>query len=324
MGGGSGGTMLSAELQTWLLDGTDPSLRLRVLRELLDRPDDDAEVRKAREEIGTTGWAASILKEQLPPGQWAGPGTSDDELYRPKYIATNWRLLVLADLGVTRETAGVGRAVELYFGSDEYRTTQFAGPSAEVCFTGNCVRMFAQFGYAHDPRLGPAIQWLVDSQKSDGGWHCFPSETGTLDGWEALAAFAYLPADLRTAAVHRAIERGADFYLDRELLREGEGTYEPWRRFHYPTHYYYDLLVGLDMLTRLGYGRDPRLRSALDLLEGRRNSNGTWSLDALHPDFDGDYRISSPFYPFALERPGRPSGWITATALAVLRRAGRG
>lgn len=315
--------MLTHELRSWLLEDGDPSVKVRVLRELYDRPNDDGEVADSLEQIGVTGWAAKILSEQLPSGQWGNPGSSDGELYRPKYIATHWRLLVLADLGVTRAHPGIARAVERYFAGDDYRTTRFADSSAELCFTGNTIRMFRQFGYGDDPRLAPGTAWLIDSQKADGGWHCFPSETGTLDGWEGLSAFATIPTQERSAGMRRSVERGAEFYLERQLLEEDPATYEPWYRLHYPVHYYYDVLVGLDVLTRLGFGSDPRLRKALDLLESKRRADGRWALDAYHPDLAADLRPEAPFYPFALEGIGQPSRWITTTALSVLRRAGR-
>ncbi|MGI0148526.1 MAG: hypothetical protein ACREDF_03205, partial [Thermoplasmata archaeon] len=303
-------------LQNWLLDNSaDPSVRHRVLRELLDKPADDPAVVREQKQIGRKGWAAQILRLQHPAGQWDTAGTSASELYRPKYIATNWRLLVLADLGVGGKHPRIAKAVKLFF--------RRFGPSgelghrgSEVCFTGNAVRMLARFGFAKDPRVQPAIDWLVKHQKADGGWHCFRSRTGTLDCWEALAAFAALPAGRRTPAIERAIERGAEFYLDRGLLREGRTPYAPWMRLHYPVHYYYDLLVGLDVLTSLGYGDERRMRPALDKLQGMRNRDGSWNLDAHHPDSeDPNYQIRGPFYPFGLEVPGRPSRWITTTAL---------
>ncbi len=124
--------------------------------------------------------------------------------------------------------------------------------------------------------------------------------------------------------VVRSIERGAKFYLDRLLFREGQNPYAPWFRLHYPVHYYYDILVGLDVLTSLGYGDDPRMRPALDRLEKMRNRDGTWNLDAHHPDSeDPNYQFRGPFYPLGLEVSGRPSRWITTSALTVLMRAGR-
>jgi len=312
-------------LRNWLLgEEADPSVRYRVLRELLDRPADDPAVLLAQKEIRRKGWAATILREQHPGGQWATPGTSAFELYWPKYIATNWRLLVLADLGVTRSLPRVAKAVDLFI-------RRFSGPSgglgyrgSEVCFTGNAVRMLVRLGYQEDPRLQPAVDWLVRHQKADGGWHCFPSRTGTLDAWEALSAFAALPPKARSGPVLRAIERGAEFYLDRHLFREGRKLYGPWFRLHYPVHYYYDLLVGLDVLTSLGYADDPRMRPALDRLEAMRNRDGSWNMDALHPDSeDPEYQVRGPFYPLGLEVAGRPSRWITTNAMVVMKRTGR-
>src|SRR3990172_129977 len=221
---------LPRRLRNWLLDeDADPSVRHRVLREVLDRP---------------------------------------------RYIAAIWGLLVLSALGVSGKHPRIAKAVELFF-------RRFSGPSgglgyrgSEVCFTGNAVRMLVRFGYLADPRLRPAIKWLIRHQKSDGGWHCDRSRSGTLDAWEAMAAVAALPLSARSASVLRAIERGAEFYLGRGLLREGRNLYAPWLRLHYPVHYYYDILVGLDVLTALGYGGDPRIRPALDRLEGMRNRDG--------------------------------------------------
>jgi len=315
---------LPRRLRDWLLaEDADPSVRHRVLRELLDRPHDDPAVVDARKRIGREGWAARILREQHPQGQWATPGTSGNELYRPKYVATNWRLLVLADLGVNGKQPRVAKALRLFLRRLSGPSGGFGGRGSELCFTGNAVRMLARFGRLEDPNVRPAIDWLVRHQKEDGGWHCSPSRKGTLDAWEALSAFAALPPTTRSAAVLRAIERGAEFYLDRGLLREGR-PYAPWTRLHYPVHYYYDLLVGLDVLTALGYGDDPRMRPALDRLEAMRNRDGSWNMDALHPDTeDPDYQFRGPFYPLGLEVPGRPSRWITTTALLVLKRAGR-
>jgi hypothetical protein len=310
----------------WILETKEPSLTWRVLTELEGRAATDPEVVAARLRIGTEGWAAAILKEQLADGQWDSPGTDARALYRPKYIATNWRLLVLSDLGLDRTNAGVERAAELMFAAHARPDGDLGGTGSEVCFTGNAVRMLSKFGYGDDPRLRAAIDWLVATQKPDGGWHCDPAGAGTIDCWEALAGFDALPKSQRTPAVERAVERGAEFYLGRGLLSEGTEEYAPWHRLHYPVHYYYDFLVGLDSLTRLGYGHDTRLGPALDLLEQLRNPDGTWNMGPAHPDLprtEVDYRPEPPLYPFVLEWPGRPSRWLTITALAVLRRAGR-
>ena len=77
-------------------------------------------------------------------------------------------------------------------------------------------------------------------------------------------------------------------------------------RLHYPVHYYYDLLVGLDVLTSLRYGDDRPMRPALDRLENKRTRDGSWNLDALHPDSEAPaYHDNFPFYLFGLEVSGR-------------------
>jgi len=316
---------LPRRFRRWLLELADPSVRLRVLTRVLDRPDDDPEVAAARREIGREGWAARVLAEQLPGGTWAVQPATERNLYLPKYLATNWRLIVLSELGVGGSHPRVRRALRSFLSVYAHpKVAALGGKGSETCFTGNAVRLLATFGLADDPRTRRAIDWLVRAQKPDGGWHCFPSKVGTLDGWEPLAAFAALPPGARSAAVDRAVGQGAEFYLDRGLLREGRSRYAPWYRLHYPNHYYYDLLVGLTMLVRLGYADDRRLRPALDLLERKRRPDGTWAVDAHHPDVEGpDYVPRTPVYPFVLEYPGVASAWITAGALEVLHACGR-
>jgi hypothetical protein len=168
------------------------------------------------------------------------------------------------------------------------------------------------------------FDWLVSSQKEDGGWHCFPSDKGTLDCWEGLAAYAALQPTRWTRSIKRSAERGAEFYLERRLFEEGKARYQPWFRFHYPVHYYYDLLVGLDVVTSLGYGKkDRRLCRAVKVLKEKRRANGTWNLDAVHPDLGrgANYGpFKKPPKRFALEAEGKPSKWVTLIALRILKR----
>ncbi len=310
----------------WLLEEEQPAIRHLALTRLLGKGSDDPDVRSARVGIAARGWAADLLSRQDPAGFWVAA----DSLYRPKYVATNWMLLVLADLGLTRADPRIVTASELWirrFAKNDGGFNSDGGIKSHLCIAGNTARSLVLFGYADHPTVRSAFEWLAASASPRGGWSCFGSGRD-LDSWEALSAFAVYPRDAWTPAMRRAVERGAEFFLERELHRQG-ARYEPWYRFHYPVHYYYDLLVGLDFMSALGYGGDPRMGHAIDVMLRKRRRDGRWNLDAVHPDVEGAIRLwyeGNPGRrptPFALDRPGEPSRVITLRALEVLKRLGR-
>ena len=312
--------MTNDKLISWLLEESQPAVRYHTLTDLLDRSPRDPEVSEAYSQISDLGWAATILGSQSPGGYWESPKS----LYRPKYVATNWRLLVLADLGVTAKNPLVKASCELFLQKYSKSDGGFGSPvreSSHFCVTGNLARTLIRCGYENEKSVRRSLGWLVEQQKSDGGWHCFESSTGTLDCWEALSAFSVLPRSKWSRSIKQSVERGAEFYLERHLYREG-GRYAPWLRFHYPVHYYYDILVGLDILTSLGYVDDHRLDFARNLMQKKQNSDGTWNLDAVHPDIasGAKYELSESITPFYLEAVENPSKWITFLALRISKR----
>jgi hypothetical protein len=314
----------------WLLEEDQPSVRYYTLLDLLGRRENDSDVSQAYSEIPRSGWAKEILKHQKPGGYWESKEPRWDKdtlewidfLYWPLYVATNWRAIVLSDLGLTSKERRIRKIADLFFNKKLRLGSPVNIFNEEVCIVGNAARMLTRFGYADDHRVRKLYERLLEDQKEDGGWHCFQSDRGTLDSWEALGAYAALPKEKRTRSIKRSIESGAEFYLERKLFEEGK-RYAPWFRFHYPNHYYYDILVGLDLMTRLGYADDRRLQPALRILNDKRQSDGTWLLDKVHPDPGSRARYgihTKGVKPFALEKPGRPSKWITLTALRILKR----
>lgn len=323
--------MARADPVDWLLEEDQPAIRYLALTQLLHRRATDPEVQEARAQIPTKGWAADILARRDPAGWWV----RDRSLYRPKYVSTNWNLLALSDLGATKAIPEVRASCELWMDRSPLTgggVGGFSNGNGHHCYTGNMARALIRFGYAEDPRVRRAMEWLVETANPKGGWSCFsftkgPSASRNLDSWEGLSAFAAYPRSRWTEAMKGSAERAAEFFLERELHRQGT-RYEPWYRAHWPVHYYYDLLVGLDVLTELGYGDDPRLGFALDWLKGKRRPDGRWNLDVDHPDVGPraeEWYIQHPKdrpTPLAFETPGRPSKMVTLRALRVLSRAG--
>jgi hypothetical protein len=171
----------------------------------------------------------------------------------------------LADLGLDSTDPRIRKIAELIFRYKLQLGSPYNFFHEETCISANTARMLARFGYGEDRRVGKLFAWLIEDQRDDGGWNCSQGTPGTLDAWEALAAFASVPKPRRSPGMERAISKGAEFYLERKLFEEGR-KYPPWFRFHYPNHYYYDILVGLDVLTQLGFAGDRRLEAALNVL----------------------------------------------------------
>jgi hypothetical protein len=309
----------------WLLEEDQPSIRYLTLTQLLGKTESDSDVKAARKAITQRGWAREILDKQTPSGWWI----NGENLYRPKYLSTNWMLLILSDLGLTKSEPRIAKACQLWIRRFAKKDGGFAMDgvkASHLCTTGNTARALVKFGYEDHQKVRSAFKWFVKSQAKLGGWSCFLGGRN-LDSWEALSAFAVYPRQKWTRSMKQAVQRGAEFYLERELHKQGD-HYEPWYRFHYPVHYYYDILVGLDFMTALGYKDDKRLGHAIEVLKKSGRSDGRWNLDAVHPDVEGGlgewYRKhpkQAPT-PFALEKVGAPSKMITFRALQVLSRLG--
>src|SRR5512146_1228453 len=100
---------LHENLLPWLLSPESPGVRYLALRDLLDLPQDDPELRLARRAAHTAGPIAAILDEMDPAGFWAEAGAG----YNPKYRSTVWSIVLLAQLGAsTAEDARISRACD--------------------------------------------------------------------------------------------------------------------------------------------------------------------------------------------------------------------
>jgi hypothetical protein len=321
----------SDKVLDWLLDPIQPAIRYLTLTRLQRKPETSSEVREARKRIPVDPWVAAILARRNPAGWWE----RDHNWLEPRFLGTNWCMLALADLGATREIPEVEVSSEFWMSSSPLQgggVGGFGKGKGHFCYTANMARALLQLGYADDPRVRKSMEWLVKTAHPKGGWACRMDKNGisagrNLDAWEALAAFAVYPRSKWSPAMKTCVERGAEFYLERELYQQGD-RYEPWYRFHWPTHYYYDLLVGLDCLTALGYGNDARLGYALDVLRNQRRPDGRWNMGPAQTDPDAEgaaWFAANPTKrpaPLIFEKTGEPSKMITLRALTVLSRVG--
>src|SRR2546425_5143861 len=164
--------MKSKSALDWLLGEDQPSVRFLTLTQLLERALDDPEVVAARCMRTRKGWAQEILAKQDPAGWWV----SGKSLYQPKYLSTNWMLLILADLGLTKADTRIKNACDLWierFSKDDGGFSMDGSKKGHLCVTGNTTRALVQFGYADHPAVRGAFEWLVKNRDKNGGWGCF-------------------------------------------------------------------------------------------------------------------------------------------------------
>ena len=204
-------------------------------------------------------------------------------------------------------------------------------PTGSVqCLNGNLVWALVSLGCAADERLEKAADWLARSITGDDfPWYSAsgiiaPGFCCTINGrlpcaWGAvksLRALAALPEPVQSPATTRALHQAAEFFLGHDLSKadyphtvriSGE-----WFKFGFPLGYTSDVLETLLALCEAGYGRDPRLQKAVELVISCRGPDGRWLLKhSLNGKMWAD-----------VEKKGKPSKWVTLRALRVLKAVG--
>ena len=293
-----------------LLADRSPSLRLRVLTELLGSRPDDAEVREL-EPLRDAEAAAAVPVA----------GSTTREL--------GFALSRLAHLGLRRGHPLVDKVARKLLRMQQHDGSWplprerrghggNEGYSMSPLQTSFPLRGLAEAGYATHAACERAYEWLLDKRLDDGSW-----PTGTAAGTRAfVAGYRRLPRSkgcrsnttgalaclvhhpqLRTSDDAR---RAADILLRRETREESTFGVEVSRLCGveqiagFVTFYArFDLAFLLDLCSRAGVSReDRRLGELASELEGRRNEAGLFE---------------HPVYPHL-------SRWLTLDVLTALRR----
>jgi hypothetical protein len=325
----------------WLLEKSDPGVRCFTLRDLMGAPIDDPEVRAARKATTRASPVREILEAQDREGWWVKPGPG----YYPKYTGTLWQLIFLGQFGADGEDRRVGRAADYVLDHSRAPHGGFSAGANNMgmihCLQGNVGASLLELGFGSDPRLKEALDWLARSITGEGiapakekeapvhyfrsgnsgpGFLCSannhkPCAWGAIP---ALDALSRIPPRSRSAATRRAVEAGTEFLFSRDPAvadypmgwnTKPSGS---WYRFGYPMGYVTDVLRGVEVLTALGRGRDPRLARAADLILSKRGPDGRWPLE---------YSYQGKTW-FDIGEKRRPNKWVTLRALRVLKRMG--
>ena len=340
-------TLLKESPVDWLLEESNPSVRYFTLRDILGKREDDPQVIAAKRAISRSKVVSKIFSKQNAEGYWEEPFNPYHPKYKSSYWQimilaqlgmdkTDERVeraceyafqFQLEDDGFSSYT--LERAVEehtLLLKKGKKLPPQGEFASSLVfehqysCLTGNMAAALIRIGYADDKRVKKALEWLVKIQNQDGGWLCpywrahIRDKHGCFDGTICpLEAFSEIRKENLTKEMKETIEKGAEFLLMHRLFKANHHSYKiinkAWLTLSFPWFYGYNILRGLDVLTRLGYVKDERLSDAIEVLLRKRQKTGTWILESTPV---GRMHIN-------IEAKDKPSKWITLFALRALK-----
>ena len=299
----------------WLLAG-DPAIRWQVQRDLLDAP--ETTWRTERQRTLDTGWGADFLARQEADGRWGGG------IYSPKWISTTYTLLTLIEIGLPPDCAAARQGAQLMvaelLGAQADADFRRKLATLDRCIVGMALQVGVYFGI-DDARIDLIAANLLDEVMPDGAWNCrrhrrpephHSSFHTTLNVLEGLREYAERGAGALVPVVLAAEAQARELLLQHRLYKSDHtgAVIDPkFTMLSHPPRWHYDVLRGLAYFARAGAARDDRLRDAIDLLQGRRRSDGAWPVQ--------QHYAGKEF--FRMEKIGGPSRWNTLRALRVLR-----
>ncbi len=303
---------------TWiplLLTDPSPNLRLLVLKKLLNRSEDDEEVRELLILRDKDPIVESLIKTQLHDGSWSSVDLSGKISNTGNLQATSQALVRLGYLGFDKDHKFVRKAADYMFSKQEEDYTWpiptiKQGPSEEIhgydmipLQVATPLEGLAACGYSTNKRAEKAYDWLMDQRLDDGAW-----ATGTASGvygrvagyrriahsrWgcrsstiAVLNCLAYHPKRRRSSAAKRALDLilGCEtkqknllgFVISRLIgLEESRG----WRTY-YPKM---DAAHILSLCWKIGASLDDeRISELVDFVKGEQGEYGMWEC-SLYP-----------------------------------------
>lgn len=319
-------------MMNWLLQSNEPWTRCRTLVDLLDRPQDDAEVQAEQAAMVTHPQVQALVAEAAA---WPGYAIRrHNDAGHPLH-----KLGTLADFGLQAGDPGLAAALEAVlthqsaegaFQSLINIPRAFGGDDQEhwawvLCDAPVLLYTLLAMGMRDDSRVTRALDHLAGLVEEN-GWRCVAApELGRFRGPGrktdpcpianvlALKALAQAPGWLDSPAAHAGAEmllRHWQLSAERKPYLFGAGT--DYRKLKYP-FVWYDILHVTDVLSRFPFTHgDPRLTEMVAAITAQADGQGRYTATSMYQVWKG--------WSFADKKS--PSPWLTLVVLRVLKRLG--
>ncbi len=318
----------------WLLDSAEPWTRYRTLRDLLGRPEDDAEVIAARAALLAHPQVQGLIAQAAT---WPGRAIQrHNDAGHPLYA-----LSTLADFGLTAADPGLDRVAEAVLAHQSPDgalqsllnvAPAFGGTGEDtwswvLCDSPTLLYALLALGLEAEPGVQAAVAHLVNAV-DENGWRCrCGPELGRFRGpgrkadpcpianVYALKALSLVPELLDSPATRRGAEMLLGHWERRaEVKYYLFGMGSDFRKLKYP-FVWYDILHVAEVLSRYPFVQaDPRLGEMVAAITAQADSQGRYSAGSMYQAWRG--------WSFADKK--QPSPWLTFLALRIQARVEAG
>lgn len=312
-----------------LLSSEEPSVRFKVLVNVLGRKLESAEIKKLQEEIRKSTRVKLLLSERRKDGKIPVHPYA-------KWYGAHWVLATLADIGYPsgdKSLIPLREQVLAWLFSEEHRKhIKTIDGRTRRCASqeGNALFSLLTLGLT-DTRTEELAEHLVKWQWPDGGWNCDRDPKAVNSSfWESLIPLRALALHARLTGKkesREAAKRAAEVFLKRRLYkrqRDGKIMVGDFVELHYPCYWRYDILFGLKVMAEAGFIGDKRCYDALELLESKRLSDGGFPSEGKYYRVTDKKTTGRSLVDWGGTSKKRMNEFVTADALYVLKKSGRG
>jgi hypothetical protein len=312
-----------------LLDSDEPSVRFKVLVNVLGKKLESAEIKKLQEEMKSSPRVKLLLSERRKDGK------IPFHPYR-KWYGAHWVLATLADIGYPsgdKSLIPLREQVLAWLFSEEHRKhIKTIDGRTRRCASqeGNALFSLLTLGLT-DARTEELAEHLVKWQWPDGGWNCDRDPKAVNSSfWESLIPLRALALHARLTGKRESREaarRAAEVFLKRRLYKrqkDGKIMRDEFVELHYPCYWRYDILFGLKVMAEAGFIGDKHCYDALELLESKRLPDGGFPAEKKHYRVTKKMAAGRSLVDWGGTSKKRMNEFVTADALYVLKKSGRG
>jgi hypothetical protein len=320
--------MKTESLIQHLLEYSDPIIRWKMIRQVVEMDPSSREYELAGKELSSSPIIQQLLRDRDIDGRIP---------YHPydKWFGAHWVLSILADLGYPERDESLKPLLEQSYNwllsVEHARYINTINGRVRRCASqeGNCVYYSLALGLA-DERTEELAERLTRWQWEDGGWNCDKKPEATISSFfesliplRGLAWYAKSSGDLKAK---QAVARASEIFLKRHLFKrmtDGQIMDRNFIQLHYPCYWHYDILFALKVLSEAGFINDFRCADALNLLEGKQLSDGGFPAEARYYHV-GEKKVSGHSrVDWGGTSKMHLNPYVSIDALSVLKHSGR-